>query len=303
MPRVSVGMPVFNCERFVAQSIESILGQTYGDFELVISDNASSDHSEEVCRDYARRDARIRYVRQARNLGGPANFRHVFEIGGGEFQKWTTADDYWDTTFIEKAIRVLDEHPDVVLCYPKTRFVDERGTLVGDYDDNLHLLEPSPRDRFLRLLETIGLCHADVGVIRRSAMRRTRLMTEERSCDVHFVAELSLYGKFWVLPEPLYYRRLHADASSWNLADEASQRRYYDPTGRHGPGMQSWRKYARLSGAVLRGPATWAEKGAMLAHLGRRMAWDRTELSRDLAARIGWRPSRPRRSEPPAASS
>ena len=207
-----------------AQSIESMLGQTYGDFELVISDNASSDHTEDVCRDYARRDPRIRYVRQARNLGGPANFRHVFEIGSGEFQKWTTADDYWDTTFIEKAIRVLDERPDVVLCYPKTRFVDELGTVVGDYDDNLHLLEPSPRDRFLRLLDTIGLCHADVGVIRRSAMRRTRLMTDERSCDVHFVAELSLYGKFWVLPEPLYYRRLHADASSWNLADEASQR-------------------------------------------------------------------------------
>ena len=124
MPRVSIGVPVYNGERFIRQSVESLLAQTYGDFELVITDNASKDGTEEVCRELVKKDKRVRYVRNDKNLGGPGNFRRVFALCSGEFHKWSTADDYWDPTVIEKCVAVLDREPDVVLCYPKSNLVD-----------------------------------------------------------------------------------------------------------------------------------------------------------------------------------
>jgi glycosyltransferase involved in cell wall biosynthesis len=283
MARISVGIPVYNCERFVAQSIEAILAQTFTDFELVVSDNASTDGTEQICREYAARDTRIRYFRQPTNIGGPANFRYVFGVGRGEYQKWTTADDYWAPTFLDRAVRVLDQHPDVVLCYSKTQLIDIAGQPLEIYEDNLHLIEDSGRARFLTLMRIIGLCHADLGLIRRSAMQRTRLMTNERHCDVHFVAELALYGKFWLLPEPLFYRRKHVGSSSWDLNDETRQRNYYDPARIDRFGLHTWRKYARLSGAVLRSPIPAGDKASLLATIGRWMAWDRSQLWQDLA--------------------
>ena len=115
MPRVSIGVPVYNGERFIRQSVESLLAQTYGDFELVITDNASKDGTEEVCRELAKKDKRVQYVRNDKNLGGPGNFRRVFALCSGEFHKWSTADDFWEPTIIEKCVAVLDREPDVVL--------------------------------------------------------------------------------------------------------------------------------------------------------------------------------------------
>ena len=113
MPRVSIGVPVYNGERFIRQSVESLLAQTYGDFELVITDNASKDGTEEVCRELVKQDKRVRYVRNEKNLGGPGNFRRVFALCSGEFHKWSTADDYWEPTVIEKCMAVLDREQDV----------------------------------------------------------------------------------------------------------------------------------------------------------------------------------------------
>jgi glycosyltransferase involved in cell wall biosynthesis len=278
-------MPVYNGERYVAAAIESLLGQTCGDFELVISDNASTDATEAICRDYARRDRRVRYVRQDRNLGGPANYRRVFELGSGEFQKWTNADDLWDATFIAKALAVLDAHPDAVLCYSRTEFIDATGAPAGSYDGDLELLQDSPRERFRYLLDHIGLCHADMGLIRRAPMSCTRLMTDERACDVHFVAEICLYGKLRLLPERLFRRRMHPEASSWDMGDERRLRNYYDPARRDRTGMHAWRKYQRLADAVAHAPIALADKLALGADLARRMYWDRRSLFEELAAR------------------
>lgn len=286
MARISVGMPVYNAERYLAEAIDSVLGQTYADFELVISDNASTDGTAAICERYAKRDGRIRYVRQPRNLGGPANFRHVFEIGTGEFEKWTNGDDVWDASFLARAVAVLDAHPDVVACYSRTRFIDADGRHTGDYDGDLELMQDSARSRFTFLLDNIGLCHADMGLIRRAAMARTRLMTDEQACDVHFVAELSLYGKFWLLPERLFHRRLHPEASSWDMRDESRLRQYYDPSRRDRLGLHTWRKYRRLAGAVLRSPLPAGDKTALLADLLRRMNWDRRPLLEETRATV-----------------
>ena len=282
MPRVSIGMPVYNCERYLHQSVGSLLAQTYGDFELVITDNASTDGTEEICRGFAAKDKRVRYIRNERNLGGPGNFRRVFSLCGGEYHKWSTADDYWDPTVIEKCVAVLDREPDVVACYPKTRLIKENGEFIEDYDDNFHLLEDSPGARFIRILDAVSLCHVHLGVIRRAAMMRTALIGDELSSDFRFLAELSLYGKFFVLPEHLFFRRFHEKSSSWERTDMDHQRSYYDPERRTGFRMHAWRRYLNLLYAVTRAPIDMRERVRLYRYLGRKMKHQRRILLKEL---------------------
>ena len=215
MPRVSIAMPVYNGERFLRQAVDSLLAQTFSDFEFVIADNCSTDGTEAICRDYVARDPRVRYFRNDRNIGGPANFRRSFELCTGEYHKWSTADDYWAPTMVEKGVALLDANPELVLAFPRTKVVDAEGNLIRDFDDQLHLMQDLPSQRFQRVLDTTSLCHAQLGVLRRSVMLKTQLMGTELASDIRFVAEMSLYGKFSLIPEYLFFRRLHPDASSW----------------------------------------------------------------------------------------
>lgn len=284
MPTVSIGMPTYNCEPYIAQSLESLLGQTYTDFELVISDNCSTDDTEGVCRKYARLDSRIRYIRRTENIGGPGNFRYVFSQCSGKYHKWSTADDYWDKTFVAKSVAVLDADPTVVLCYPKTRLIDASGNKLADYEDNLDLRDESPRVRFFDLLDRIGLCNAHLGMIRRSAMLQTSLITAEHASDVYFLAELALYGKFALLPEQLFFRRFHEQSSSWDRKNAQHQKKYYDPSGKTARGMHTWRKYRHLMGGTWGSPISFGEKLGITRRLLRTFLWERHQLANELAA-------------------
>lgn len=284
--RISIGMPTYNCEKYVGQSIESCLAQTYGDFELVISDNASTDGTEQVCRDYAKRDKRIRYIRRTVNIGGPGNFRYVFAECTGEYHKWTTADDFIAPTLLEKCMSVLDREPATVLCYPKTQLIDFEGKKIQDYDDNLNLQEDSPSARFIRLLTTIGLCQAHLGIIRRDVAAKTRLIGSERASDINFLAELALYGKFHVFPETLFFRRYHEQSSSWSRTDNSHQRKYYDPSGKSNYGGHTWKKFAALARGAARAPISFSEKIKVARTLARMARWQRIDLVNELANRL-----------------
>ena len=111
IPQVSIGMPVYNGEKFIREALDSLLAQTFTDFELIISDNASTDGTEAICREYAARDPRIRYVRQSENRGAAANFRFVLDEAVGEYFMWAAADDIWGKGFIEKCTNLLDRNP------------------------------------------------------------------------------------------------------------------------------------------------------------------------------------------------
>jgi glycosyltransferase involved in cell wall biosynthesis len=132
-PTVSVGMPVFNGERYLGRAIESILSQTFQDFELVIGDNASTDATEAICRGYASADRRIRYVRHARNLGVARNFNAVYHLSIGRYFRWAASDDLAEPRLIERCAAVLEQDSTVALAYGKTRLIDEHGALVSDY--------------------------------------------------------------------------------------------------------------------------------------------------------------------------
>jgi len=282
MPRVSIGMPVYNCEKFLHQSVGSLLAQTYGDIELVITDNKSTDATEEICREFAAKDKRVRYYRNEKNLGGPGNFRRVFSLCTGEYHKWSTADDYWDPTVVEKCVAVLDREPEVVAAYPKTTLIKETGEFIEHYEDNFDLHENAPSARFIRILDAVSLCHVHLGVIRRAIMKRTALIGDELSSDFRFLAELSLYGKFSVIPEYLFFRRFHETSSSWERTDMDHQRAYYDPERKSGFAMHTWRRYIHLLYAVTRAPIGLGEKGKLYRYLARKGIHQRRMLLKEL---------------------
>jgi glycosyltransferase involved in cell wall biosynthesis len=284
-PKVSVAVPVYNGEKYLAQSLDSMLGQSFGDFELVISDNASSDGTEAMCRRYEALDPRVRYTRLAQNLGGPANFCHVFTLCSAPYHKWCTADDFCHPDFLRDTVAVLDREPDVVLCYPHTTLVDARGDVLLDYEDNLELSDPSPRKRFLDMYRLLGLCHAQLGLIRREAMLRTRLFAGHLACDADFLGEMALLGKFRLLPQIRFYRRMHAESSSWARADLRHQRGFYGLTA--GKGLHTWRRLGFQFGAVTRSPLPWAEKLPLMGDVGRWARQGRHVLLPELAQAMG----------------
>ena len=111
MPRVSIGIPVYNGGRFIKEAIDSILAQTFEDFELILSDNASTDETEEICKEYATLDRRIRYYRNEENLGAAKNYNRVFELSNGEYFKWASHDDLCAPEYLERCIAALCPPP------------------------------------------------------------------------------------------------------------------------------------------------------------------------------------------------
>lgn len=252
-------MPVYNGERFLAEALESILGQTYPDLELIISDNASEDGTEAICRRFAAQDERIKYCRSDQNLGAAKNFNRVFELSSGDYFKWAAADDLCASTYVERCVEILDREPNIVLCYGKTKIIDETGKTTESYEDGLNLISPSAGGRFLQVMFNVGMCNAVNGVIRSSVLRNTRLIGNYVASDKCLLAELSLWGKFRELPEYLFFRRVHSDASSAHK-DNASQLEFFDPQLSDRFVFQSWRHFFENLMAVKRAPAKTSQK-------------------------------------------
>jgi glycosyltransferase involved in cell wall biosynthesis len=226
MTRVSIGIPVYNGGRFLAESLDSLLAQTYEEIEFVISDNGSTDETEEICRDHGKRDARIRYLRYDENHGASWNYRNVVHETSGSYFKWATHDDLLAPTYIERCVDVLDAAPaSVALVYPRTRLIDENGDVIDDYEDNLDVRDPTPHARLRRLVTNIVMSNASFGLIRRRVLDRSRLLDSFPSADYVMMAEFALLGELWEVPEFLFFRRVHPGMSrrAYKTAREAAE--------------------------------------------------------------------------------
>jgi len=215
-PRVSIAVPVYNGERYVARTLDSLLGQTFGDFELIITDNASTDATRDICADYARRDRRIQYHRAEQNKGVAANFRWGYELARAPFFKWNAADDLCAPTFLEECVRVLEQDPEVVLAFPRTMIIDEddRPLHPNTYDADAD--HPSPACRFSRLMNINHRMHGAhelYGLIRRSALQRIPVYDRVVRSDSIMLARLALLGRFRCVEKPLFLNREHARRS------------------------------------------------------------------------------------------
>jgi glycosyltransferase involved in cell wall biosynthesis len=231
IPAISVGLPVYNGADYLGQAIDSLLSQSFKDFELLIQDNASTDATEQICRAYAAADSRVSYVRNPQNLGAAVNYNLVFQRARGRYFKWAAHDDVCAPDFLERCVEVLDRDSEVVLCCGQTRLINDDGSPVA-YDwkqkcyvtrhgERVGQIDPGhraegvrPASRFWDVLVRTMRTFEIFGVIRTDVLRKTHLHGGYYGSDKVLLAELSLLGRFHLLPEVLLYRRCHRAQSS-----------------------------------------------------------------------------------------
>lgn len=283
---VSIGVPVYNCETWLAQALESMLGQTYGALEMVISDNASTDATGEICRSYAARDARIRYVLQPKNIGAAGNYNAVFLKSRGKYFKWASANDYCDNNLVAECVKLLEVRDDVALCYGRTRLIQDNEGRWEDYEDNLDLQQQDPAVRLCELLRRMRLNNAMNGLFRVTVLRQTSLVRPHLGSDIPLMVEVALRGKIVQIQNAFFWRRMHRGATT-NRMTPAEVAAFYAPQRQRPLTLQTWKLHGAYLSAAMRVPLSYAGKARALAHLARRMWWDRRHLVKELRPVVG----------------
>ncbi len=227
-PRLSLGLPVYNGERYLETSLDTLLGQSFGDFELIISDNTSTDGTPEICHRYAMSDSRIRYFRQPRNRGLAANHTFVADRARGELFKWASCDDLYAQDLLQACVDALDAQPEAVLAHSWTATIDSSATITEARGYPLSTSSPRVPERFSSLLFDRG--GDDIyGVIRTSVLRRALPHRSHHHADRTIVAEISLYGPFCQVPDWLYFRRIHPEQAEQACTNMRSRCVNMDP--------------------------------------------------------------------------
>jgi glycosyltransferase involved in cell wall biosynthesis len=209
VPLVSIGLAVYNGENYLREAIDSILAQTFSDFELIISDNASTDSTAEICQEYACLDNRIRYHRNATNIGGANNENQTFRMSRGKYFRWAAHDDVLAPALLERCVEVMEGDPGVVLCYTAINVIDAEGTRMGNIFRN-HGASSHAVARFRAIVTAKDYCEETYGLMRSEVLRRTRLQLDYTGSDRTLMSELTLYGRFHAIPEYLFFKRMHA---------------------------------------------------------------------------------------------
>ncbi len=232
-PPLTIGLPVYNGERYLAEAIDSVLAQTFTDLRLVIGDNASDDATADIVADAASRDERIEVRRADRNRGAAWNFNRVLADSGSAYVKWLAADDALAPTNAEATIAALAEHgPSVVLAHPRTVIIDADSVEVEIYDLDVALPHDRPSDRYGALVRQLMRANPLFGTIRAEALARTRMLGGYFRADTVLLSELALVGKWLLLDEALFLRRLHEANSLEANTTARERRRFYDTGGR-----------------------------------------------------------------------
>ena len=266
---MSVGLPVYNGETYVAESIESVLGQTHRHLELVISDNASTDGSERICREYAARDPRVRYGRLETNIGGTRNHNFVFERSRGKYFCWIGHDDRRAPTFIERCVTELEADPECVLCYAGTQYIGARGEQLDYTEMVLKADRRSAPERFGEIIRMDHKVEPIYGVMRTEVLKRTALEGPFADHDRVLAAELSLHGRFCRLDEPLIFRRIHPQSSISVHPSRHERTAWHDPAHPDRLVMPYCRQFFEYVFAIRRARLGFAEACKCYATMGR----------------------------------
>jgi glycosyltransferase involved in cell wall biosynthesis len=280
---LDIGVPVFNGERFLQRTVESLLAQTFDAFEMVISDNASTDGTEKIARDLMAADPRVAYHRQPRNLGLAANYSFLARRASAPYFTWANCDDIYDPRFLERCIEVLERDAGVVLAYARTRFIDEEDRPLSEVEDPGFPLDfEPPSARLWYVIEAGHWNNALMGVIRTRALEATRLWPNYPGGDYVLLGELCTRGRFVEIPEPLFRRRIHAEASSQLVKDPEPERILRYVTGRVGFTLPTWYRFRDHLRTILVSEIGVREKLSLVRLLLRLARWQRDRLRGDL---------------------
>jgi len=266
-PRVTIGLPVYNGDQFLAEAIDSLLAQTHRDFELIISDNASTDGTEAICRDRAARDPRIRYERSETNRGAMWNFNHVVELARGEYFKWAAHDDKHEPTYVERCVEILDRNPDVVLACTKLVDIDDDGVRKEVGVPHLRWDSARPNVRFRALANPHHRCESVFGVMRTASLRKTMLLSDYAGCDRVLLAQIALMGKFHEVPEVLFLHREHKKRSTKAFKSEQLRTAWFNPARAGKPAAPHVRMLQDYARVVRNADVPLSDKVACMAML------------------------------------
>ncbi len=286
-PRVSIGVPVYNGEAYLEEALRSVAAQTWQDYELIISDNASTDRTHEICLAHAARDPRIRYHHNDVNIGGDRNHNRCFELSRGVYFLGLAHDDRLEPTYVERAVAILDAEPSVVFCHSRTRLIDASGAATGLQEP--HAFSESVRAD-LRLRDAICDARSVVvgfGMMRSSVFRQTPLFQPYPSSDAFLQAELALRGRLYEIPEVLFNRRLHDRTG--HAIPMYERLVWSDPSRKTSLYFPTWRRLGEYSAAVARAPLGFAERwrcaGVILAYCRERRVLPQMVRDLRMAAR------------------
>ncbi|MDH3397693.1 MAG: glycosyltransferase [Acidimicrobiia bacterium] len=235
-PKFSFGIPVYNGEPTIRRTVESALAQTFGDIEVVVADNLSTDATEEICTEIALRDRRLRYVRNETNLGQNGNFTEVAKLARGEFFRWLGDDDWVEREYVEACLRAFGERPDAVLATTYQEHVEPGGTVHYEEYEGERVTAADPAKRFDQVLRLLGANPLWIdpvySTVRRKTLMETGLMRSIRFADAAVACELALAGRWVHVPQRLAGRT-------------------FEPLPR------GWRAYSQYTGGATTGPVGW----------------------------------------------
>jgi len=280
-PRISIGMPAYNSAATIGVAIESLLAQSFGDFELIVSDNASTDATREIVEDLARRDRRIRYLRHNENIGANLNYTHAFAQSSGEFFKWSSSSDWCAPEFLAACLKSLEPKAEAVLAAPRTRLFEGEPSNYREYTHDVEILDATPSQRLQHLLQDLRLNNVMNGLIRSKALRTTRLIRPYFGADVVLMGHLTLLGAFLFVDAPLYYRRMEIATSTALQGADAVERHHF-PKVSANVHFQVIKRYVGWFAAAADAPMAFKERLRVYRYISRMARWERHAFFADL---------------------
>jgi glycosyltransferase involved in cell wall biosynthesis len=217
MKFVSVGMPVYNEEQFIEETILSILNQDYKNFELIISDNASTDKTKQICLNYSENDSRIRFYSRETTTDSTTNFNYVASLAKGDFFMWASGHDTRDPTFISRCVAALEQSNSIVLCYSDAVWIDKNGKNIGFEKSDIDTVGMSKIERIKKVFWNLGYAYPIYGIFRKETLNAVLPYQKILGPDVVLLSELSAIGEFARLHEPLFNIRKLSDYGDWHI--------------------------------------------------------------------------------------
>ena len=299
-PRVSIGLPVYNGENFLAETLGSLRAQSFEDIEIIIADNASTDATREICESAASEDERIRYFRHDSNLGAPANYNFTVEEAVGEYFMWNAHDDLRAPTFVERALETFADVPETAVVFSQVLEIDAHGQVLGDRVRHDDLLVDAVDKRLRAAISSPHPSIVVFGLMRLGTMRATGMHGTYLGSDRVLAAELALHGPFAEIPEPLFLSRDHPQryVRMMNRRDRDDPNRkqlWWDPDRSKLDRFPRWRRYGDYWRAVWNRPLSAPDRircaGAVVASLTDNGFANTKVLARELAeAVMSWLP-------------
>lgn len=256
-PRISLGLPVYRGADYLRDAVTSLQHQSFEDFELVISDNASPDETGEIARELAISDPRIRYVCHEENIGAHRNYNSILPLVHGEYFKWMAHDDLMAPDFLARCVDALDNSPEAALAFTQALEIDEDGEVLGDISSTQDYGASSPYLRLRSYVADGTKIPQIFGVFRRSVLAKSPLLGSYPKSDTVFMYEMAMRGQFCTIDAPLFLNREHR-ARQGHLAMR-DRTKWYFPD-RDAPLLPRWSQLRGFYAAIHRVPMSASEK-------------------------------------------